>query len=93
MILDNDAWLIWLTLAVSCLHVVFDVLAFKNDISFWMHRKGFEGVSLRSLLTSCAFQLVIILYLQENDTVWLVLATSSVVREGCTLYCTHATVT
>jgi hypothetical protein len=77
MILDNDAWLVWLTLGISLLHVVFDMLAFKNDISFWRNRKGFDGVSLRTLCLSCVFQLVIILYLADNDTVWLVIATSS----------------
>ena len=44
--------LLYTTVAVSALHMLFDVLAFKNDLSFWSsaRRRAMEGLSTRSLL-------------------------------------------
>ena len=41
---------------VSMLHMVFDVLAFKNDIQFWRKKKNMEGMSVQSLGVNCFFQ-------------------------------------
>jgi hypothetical protein len=35
MFLETDKVLLAVTMIVSCLHSVFEVLAFKNDIAFW----------------------------------------------------------
>jgi hypothetical protein len=34
-IADTNPWLLGITVVVSLLHMLFDFLAFKNDISFW----------------------------------------------------------
>ena len=35
------------TMVVSLLHTVFDMLAFRNDIGFWNNNKSMEGLSAR----------------------------------------------
>ena len=35
MLMDTNPWLLGLTMVVTLLHTVFDILAFKNDIQFW----------------------------------------------------------
>jgi hypothetical protein len=73
LISDTNPYLLGLTMAVSILHTVFDFLAFKNDISFWREQKDMSGLSVRSIFINIIFQLVIFLYLFENETSWLVL--------------------
>ncbi len=46
MLVDTNPWLLGLTLFISIIHTVFDLLAFKNDIQFWKGRKNFEGVRI-----------------------------------------------
>ncbi|KAF5833872.1 transmembrane protein [Dunaliella salina] len=62
-----------LTMVVSLLHTVFDMLAFKNDIGFWKNNKSMEGLSARSVLINAFCQLVILLYLFDNETSFVVL--------------------
>jgi len=61
-----------ITAVVTLLHSVFDFLAFKNDIQFWKNRKSVEGISVRTMFINFACQLVIFLYLLDNDTSWLI---------------------
>lgn len=65
-----------ITMCVSLLHTVFDMLAFKNDIGFWKNNKSMEGLSARSVIINACCQLVILLYLIENDTSYVVLFSS-----------------
>lgn len=61
-------------MVVSVLHTVFEVLAFKSDISFWREKKDdMEGISVKSLYLSLGMNFVISLYLLENDTSMLIL--------------------
>ncbi|KAJ0408326.1 hypothetical protein ATCC90586_000067 [Pythium insidiosum] len=78
MFLDTNPWLLGLTMVVSLLHSLFDFLAFKNDVSFWKQQKSLAGLSLRTLALNTFFQLVIFLYLMDNDTSWMVLLSSFV---------------
>lgn len=66
---------------MSLLHTVFDMLAFKNDIGFWKNNKSMEGLSARSIVINAFCQLVITLYLFDNETSMVVLFSSVVV--GC----------
>ena len=43
--------MIMLTSAVSFLHITFDILAFKNDVSFWRKRDSLE---VRECASECA---------------------------------------
>lgn len=78
MIMDTNPILLVITLVVSTLHMLFDFLAFKNDISFWHNTKTMKGLSLRSITLNLFFQVVIFLYLLDNDTSWMILMSSGV---------------
>ena len=36
--------------------MLFDMLAFKNDIAFWKKNKSMEGLSLRTIFVNTFFQ-------------------------------------
>jgi len=75
---DTNPYLLAVTFIVSMLHTVFDMLAFKNDISFHKKRKSMEGLSLKSMIVNAFFQIIIFLYLLDNDTNFMVLASNGV---------------
>ncbi|KAE8126176.1 hypothetical protein FH972_020919 [Carpinus fangiana] len=78
--LEGNPYLLVITMVVSLLHSVFDFLAFKNDIQFWNKNKSMEGLSAKSVVVSFICQLIVFLYLLDNDTSWMILASSGV---GC----------
>ncbi|PON84002.1 Cleft lip and palate transmembrane [Trema orientale] len=78
--LEGNPYLLAITMVVSLLHSVFDFLAFKNDIQFWNKNKSMEGLSAKSVVVSFISQLIVFLYLLDNDTSWMILASSGV---GC----------
>ena len=78
MLLETNPYLLVVTAVVSVLHTVFDLLAFKNDISFFKNKKSMEGLSLRSMIVNACFSLVILLYLADNDTSFMVVASNGV---------------
>ncbi|KAI9114334.1 hypothetical protein K1719_014562 [Acacia pycnantha] len=78
--LEGNPYLLGVTMVVSLLHSVFDFLAFKNDIQFWNKNKSMEGLSAKSVVVSFISQLIVFLYLLDNDTSWMILASSGV---GC----------
>ncbi|TMW61070.1 hypothetical protein Poli38472_014531 [Pythium oligandrum] len=78
MFLETNPYLLAVTIMVSLLHSLFDFLAFKNDVSFWKNQKSLAGLSLRTVVLNTFFQLVIFLYLLDNDTSWMVLISSFV---------------
>lgn len=78
MLFETNPYLLALTLIVSLLHTIFDFLAFKNDITFWKNRKSIEGLSVRTIFLNVFFQVVIFLYLLDNDTSWIILISSGV---------------
>ncbi len=76
--LDTNPILLGVTVIVSLLHLVFETLAFRNDVSFWRNKKDFKGLSVRSLMMNCYFQVVIFLYLLDGETSWSVLLPSGI---------------
>ncbi|KAJ9176993.1 hypothetical protein P3X46_012250 [Hevea brasiliensis] len=78
--LEGNPYLLVITMVVSLLHSVFDFLAFKNDIQFWNKNKSMEGLSAKSVVVSFICQLIVFLYLLDNDTSWMILASSGI---GC----------
>ncbi|KAF8638531.1 hypothetical protein AX17_002074 [Amanita inopinata Kibby_2008] len=75
MLLETNSWLLALTAIVSVLHVVFEMLAFKSDVSHWRQKKELTGVSVRTIVTNVFVQIVILLYLIDNNenTSWMIL--------------------
>ena len=49
MFLETDPILLSVTMIVSLLHTVFEILAFKNDINFWQNKDSMEGISVKTL--------------------------------------------
>jgi len=76
ILLEGNPYLLVITGCVSILHTVFDLLAFKNDISFWRQNKSMEGLSARSIVINFFCHAVIFLYLLDNETSWVVLFSS-----------------
>ncbi|KAH0846312.1 Cleft lip and palate transmembrane protein 1 [Fonsecaea pedrosoi] len=76
ILLDTNAYLLGTTFVVSILHMVFEGLAFKNDISHWRSKKDNVGTSVRTILANVFMQAVIFLYLMDNseNTSWMILA-------------------
>ncbi|KAI5481900.1 Cleft lip and palate associated transmembrane protein [Pseudohyphozyma bogoriensis] len=74
-LLDTNPILLITTALVSVLHMVFEMLAFTSDISHWRKKKELVGVSVRTILTNCFVQLVVLLYLIDNNenTSWMIL--------------------
>ncbi len=58
--------LLYTTVAVSAVHLLFDMLAFKNDVSFWSSVDSMEGLSSRTLVLNQAMEFIILLYLFEE---------------------------
>ncbi|OVA01069.1 Cleft lip and palate transmembrane 1 [Macleaya cordata] len=78
--LEGNPYLLMITMLVSLLHSVFDFLAFKNDIQFWNKNKSMEGLSAKTVVVSFVSQLIVFLYLLDNDTSWMILGSSGI---GC----------
>jgi len=77
MLLDTNPILLVVTGVISVLHTVFDMLAFKNDVKFFKNKKSMEGLSLRSMVVNVFFQLVILLYLMDNETSFMVICSNA----------------
>lgn len=75
MLLETNPWFLGLTALVSILHVVFEMLAFKSDVSHWREKKEMVGVSVRTIITNVVVQLIVLLYLIDNNenTSWMIL--------------------
>jgi len=76
--LESNPLFLALTVAVSMLHSLFDMLAFKSDIGFWKENKSMLGLSARTVLINAGCQLVIFLYLLDNETSLVVLMSTGV---------------
>ena len=50
------------------------------DIQFWNKNKSMEGLSAKSVVVSFICQLVVFLYLLDNETSWMIIASAGI---GC----------
>jgi len=75
VLVDTNIYLLSTTALVSVLHMVFEALAFKSDISHWRNKKDNVGISVRTILANVFMQTVIFLYLMDNSdgTSWMIL--------------------
>jgi Cleft lip and palate transmembrane protein 1 (CLPTM1) len=76
ILLDTNSYLLGTTFFVSILHMIFEALAFKNDIAHWRKKKDVVGTSVRTILANVFMQTIIFLYLLDNSdgTSWMILA-------------------
>lgn len=68
LLLETSPYLLALTVSVSMLHSIFELLAFKNDIQFWNNRQSLEGLSVRSVFFNVFQSTVVLLYVLDNET-------------------------
>ncbi|KAL1648753.1 hypothetical protein SLS58_001932 [Diplodia intermedia] len=75
ILIDSNAYLLATTGVVTILHMIFEMLAFKNDVSHWRQKKDNVGTSVRTILANVFMQLIIFLYLMDNNenTSWMIL--------------------
>jgi len=75
ILIDSNSYLLATTAVVSVLHMIFEMLAFKNDVSHWRKKKDNVGTSVRTILANVFMQSVIFLYLMDNNenTSWMIL--------------------
>lgn len=71
-ILINIKIFLVVTMVVSILHTIFEILAFKNDIQFWRSRKSLEGLSVRTVLFNVFQSFIVFLYIFDNDSSYII---------------------
>ncbi|TQS38499.1 hypothetical protein Golomagni_00993 [Golovinomyces magnicellulatus] len=75
ILVETNPFLLGTTIIVSVIHMIFEMLAFKSDISHYRNKKNNIGISIRSIFGNCFMQGVILLYLLDNNenTSWMIL--------------------
>jgi hypothetical protein len=79
VLLDTNPILLSITVIVSILHMLLEMLAFGSDIAHYRKKKDNVGISVRSILANVFMQSVILLYLidQSANTSWMILGTQA----------------
>ncbi|XP_063977434.1 lipid scramblase CLPTM1L [Diachasmimorpha longicaudata] len=75
---DTNFYLLTGTIFIASMHLLFDFLAFKNDIHFWKSRASFEGLSVTTVIWRGFSQTIIFLYLLDEGSSLLVLIPSGI---------------
>merc|ERR1711920_744322 len=76
MLLETNPVLVGTTFVVSILHMIFEFLAFKNDIQFWNTKKegkDMQGLSIRSVGIGIVQSTIVFLYIMDNEANFMVL--------------------
>jgi hypothetical protein len=69
-VFEMNPALLFVTMFVSVCHLVFDFLAFKNDVQFWHGRRNTVGVSTRALVWRAFSQVCFIVLSAEEARVF-----------------------
>ncbi|VEU43721.1 unnamed protein product [Pseudo-nitzschia multistriata] len=77
LIADTNVTLLAITVLASALHMLFEFLTFKNEVHFWNNNSDLTGLSVRSLFLDLFGQIIIILYLIEQETSFLMTITAA----------------
>ncbi|KAI4946599.1 hypothetical protein J4E91_007288 [Alternaria rosae] len=67
ILIDSNSYLLAITAVVSIFHMIFEMLAFKNDVQHWRKKKDNVGTSVRTIIANVFMQAVIFLYLIDNN--------------------------
>jgi len=77
LIADTNVTLLGITVLASTLHLLFEFLTFKNEVSFWRNNKDLTGLSVRSLFLDAIGQFVVLLFLIEKESSLLMILPSA----------------
>lgn len=80
LIADTNVALLGITMLFSALHLLFEFLTFKSEVSFWRNNKDLTGLSVRSLFMDMIGQSVILMFLIEKNSSLLMTIPSAI---GC----------
>ncbi len=80
---DTNLVLLLVTFGVSAIHLLFDFLAFKNDVTFWRSKRTMVGLSTRTVLWRAFSQTVVFFYLLDENTSLLVIFSMISILKGC----------
>jgi hypothetical protein len=88
MILDTNPYFLLLTIIVYFLHSIFEFLAIKNEVQYWRNLKSakgnyyqyqyYLGLSLRALYVDLVMEIIIFLYLWDEDAQKIILIPSGI---------------
>ncbi|KYN05754.1 Cleft lip and palate transmembrane protein 1-like protein [Cyphomyrmex costatus] len=70
---DTNIYLLGATFFIAAVHLLFDFLAIKNDVSFWRKKNNLIGLSKSTMIWRAFSQTVIFLYLYDEDSSLLIL--------------------
>jgi len=70
---ERHLYQLLVTQVIAMVHIVFEYLAFRDDLSFFSRQKSFTGLSSSGLYFAFIRNLIVFLYLFDNDTSWIVL--------------------
>lgn len=71
---DNSYSYLTILFGVNALHSLFSFLSVKNKVSFWKKVNSTEGISKRQYYFDFFFQIVIVLYLIDNEASFILIA-------------------
>ena len=75
---DTNPILLWCYIILAVAHVILKILAFKEDIGWWLEQKTLRGVSIQSVVFDAIAQFIILLYLKDENTNIIILATRAI---------------
>ncbi|XP_031850265.1 lipid scramblase CLPTM1L [Nomia melanderi] len=70
---DTNIYILGGTFFITAIHLLFDFLAFKNDVSYWRKKDNLVGLSKWTVVRTGFCQTVIFLYLLDEGSSLLVL--------------------
>jgi Cleft lip and palate transmembrane protein 1 (CLPTM1) len=80
LIADTNITLLTITMLASALHLLFEFLTFKSEVSFWRKNNDLTGLSVRSLFLDMIGQTIILLFLIKEESSLLTIVPSGI---GC----------